>query len=153
MSDQPASGSDVAAAPVVVAVDLTGGSEHALRWALDEARLHRTRVRAVAVWDYPRLPPARRGVSLASFPDADELEFELTESLARVVTEALGDADVERRLVRGADLPSGVSDATLLVMAAPGAGSPFDVVTGAGRRTLLSHVTCPIVLVPDPREA
>ncbi len=139
------------AGTLVVGVDLTGGGEHALRWAVDEARLRGGRVRAIAVWDYPRLPPARRGVSLVSYPSPEELELELLESLARVVAEAVGDAGVERRLVHERDLAEVLGDATLFVMAAPGEGSPFDVVTGAGRRALLAHVTCPMVLVPDPR--
>ena len=39
---------------VVVGVDGSAGARHAFRWAIEEARLRRARLRAVYAWEPPQ---------------------------------------------------------------------------------------------------
>jgi nucleotide-binding universal stress UspA family protein len=50
---------------IVVGVDGSAGSDAALRWALDEARLRGSSLRVVHVYQPPRMPLTEAGVGAA----------------------------------------------------------------------------------------
>jgi len=86
---------DVTAAPVVVGVDGSEGSQRALRWAAEYARMSGAPLRAVMAWDLP----TNYGMP-ANYDDVDftkEAEARLEQTLA-----AVGDLGVvEQRVEQG----------------------------------------------------
>ena len=123
---------------IVVGVDYSAGAKEALRFALEEAKLRRARLRAVHAWQFGYIGvtgmegalPAVGG-ELHEFRDAaaDALDSTLSETIPDV-----GDVDVERRVVEGA--PAAVlveesREADLLVVGSRGHGGFAQLLLGS----------------------
>lgn len=141
--------SDIASRPIVVGVDGTALSRDALVFALEEAAVRGTRVRAVSAWTFGTvLADAEPGTT------QEEAIQEATDALSSSLADALGRTEarpeVEQLVEHGAP-------GEVLVEASKGAGL---LVVGSGRkgplaRTFLGsvsdhcvrHATAPVVVV------
>lgn len=131
---------------LVVGVDGSEGSLRALRWALDEARVRKTRVRAVLAWSYLDQP----GGTFDAGYDEDAARAHLDTVLEAVASEA-GDVDLERRVV--CDLPARAllaeaADADLVVVGSRGMGGFKGLLLGSVSQQLVHHAPCPVVVIP-----
>ncbi len=132
----------------IVGVDGSAGSEDALRWAAEEARLRGASLTAVLAWNF--LDQYHADGEQRFDPGYDEAAAR--EALDAAVARALGEGagDVERRVV--CDLPSTAlldasEDADLLVVAARGLGAFRGLVLGSVSQRCLEHATCPVAIV------
>ncbi len=139
---------------IVVGVDKSDGAKAALRFALEEARLHGATLRAVHAWQ-----PAYLGAPGIDGPFSyagDELEAlrraaetALDTALQEVAADT-GGVTVERRLVEGA--PAAVlveesRDADLLVVGSRGLGGFAKLLLGSVSQQCAHHAECPVVIV------
>jgi nucleotide-binding universal stress UspA family protein len=149
---------DVTSERIVVGVDGSAGSEAALRWAIDEARLRDAVVEVVNAWSYPYVGEA---AGMAAFSvDGVELERAATD-LVRSMLEARPapspgerEVEVEPRVVRGdaagALLRVAKEDgADLLVVGSRGRGGFTGLMLGSVSQQCVHHAPCPVVVVPQ----
>ena len=159
---------------VVVGVDGSAGARAALRWAITEARLRRTRLRAVHVWA-PDYGPGYLGGGYASmaggygFVSADAGDFvsrlrqAAEEMLERVVAGVAAEAEgveIERQAVEGVAaqvLVQAAGAGDLLVVGSRGHGGFAGLLLGSVSQQCAHHARCPVVIVhadkPSPSEA
>jgi nucleotide-binding universal stress UspA family protein len=127
---------DVASVPtIVVGVDGSSGSEHALRWAADEARLRVARLRVLYAW----LGPAPAQATLEG-------------TVANVLGPEHG-LDLELDLVEGSpskELLRAAEGSDLLVLGARGSGGFPGLLLGSVCSQVAQHTPCPLVIVPGP---
>jgi nucleotide-binding universal stress UspA family protein len=142
---------------IVVGADGSEVSNVALRWAVEEAGLRGTTVRAVHVWDFPPLLGAADPFFVGSVPepplvDGDDLEAAARALLARAVAEAAVDtAAVRQEVVQGqaADrLLEAAKDEELLVVGSRGHSGIGELLLGSVTQACVRHATCPVVVVP-----
>jgi nucleotide-binding universal stress UspA family protein len=142
---------------IVVGIDGSDSAQAALRFALDEARLRGSAVRAVAVW---QVPATWYGGTLA--PPVDGLDEELEAGTRRTLERALAGAgeraaglDVESVVREGAParvLLEEADDAELLVVGSRGLGGFRGLLLGSVSQQCSHHAPCPVVVVPHERE-
>ena len=133
---------------ILVGID---GSEHsmrALRWALDEAEMRGSRVRAVLCWSYLGLPDSKLGVGTT--------EETATAALEAMVTPVAGDRLNQVDLTPVNDLPVAgmlgqAEDAALMVVGSRGRGGVKGLMLGSVSRTLVERSPIPVVVVPAER--
>jgi nucleotide-binding universal stress UspA family protein len=134
---------------IVVGVDGSEVSKHALRWALAQAQQTGDDVRVVMVFDdpyremwVPHVPPS----------DGDELKLTLL-AVRRIVSEVAGDhpkVDIETKAGEGPAakvLVEESRDASLLVIGNRGRGGFGGVLLGSVSFHCVSHAQCPVVVV------
>ena len=134
---------------IVVGVDGSDSSAHALQWAVDEAKLRGTAVTAVLCWGLldQRHPDAGQAF------DPDYNEHDASNALSAYVSQALGEpgaAQVHLKSVN--DLPAraliDASDsASLLVLGGRGAGGFKGQLLGSVSYQCLHHARSPIAIV------
>jgi nucleotide-binding universal stress UspA family protein len=149
-------------AAVVVGVDGSAGAKEALRWALAEARLRRSPVRAVHAWMFGYIGGNVEGYpywdgSLGSYTsigvDLSDLHRAAEDLLERAladVAEESGDIEIERRVVQGAAaevLVGAASSGDLLVVGSRGHGGFAGLLLGSVSQQCVHHATCPVVIV------
>jgi nucleotide-binding universal stress UspA family protein len=120
---------------IVVGVDGSSGSEHALRWAADEAQLRMARLRVL----YARLEPL-------------PAEATLEGTVANVLGPDHG-LDLELDLVEGSptkELLRAAEGADLLVVGSRGGGGFPGLLLGSVCSQVAQHAPCPTVIVPGP---
>jgi nucleotide-binding universal stress UspA family protein len=131
---------------IVVGVDGSDSSKQALRWAARQARLTGGELHAVHVWD---VPSAYGYVPAIGTDWADAASKDLIDT----VWAALDPADARRAhtdLVRGhaAEALLEVSaDADLLVVGSRGHGGFAGLMLGSVSQYLVTHATCPVVVI------
>ena len=137
---------DVTAAPVVVGVDGSEGSQQALRWAAEYARMSGAPLQAVMAWDLP----TNYGMP-ANYDEVDftkEAEAKLEQTLA-----AVGDLGaVEQRVEQGhpaAVLVTASEQARLLVIGSHGHGVFAASLLGSVSHKCIHHAHCPVVVVRE----
>jgi nucleotide-binding universal stress UspA family protein len=141
---------------IIVGVDGSAESIEALRWAIEEARLRKTAVRAVRVWHHPTTLGGYDSFLLGA--DVDPLLVEPGElrklakvRLAEAVAQATGDPDsVEQHVVEGHPVESLVQLATeddLLVVGSRGRGGFSGLLLGSVSQECAHHARCPTVIV------
>jgi nucleotide-binding universal stress UspA family protein len=147
---------------IVVGVDGSDSSRAALVWALAEARLRGSTLRAVHAWMIPAmgsgeapwaLIPPGNDVDVS----ADEIEKATHEALDREIAEVDGPAGVaiERFVDEGpaADVIVDASkDAELVVVGSRGRGAIATLVLGSTSQQVIHQATCPVVVVRAPHE-
>jgi nucleotide-binding universal stress UspA family protein len=150
---------------IVVGVDGSRGSQQALSWAADEARLRGTRLCAVHAWRLPLTEGAPEPNVLGHpiFPEQplEELSTSLTAAGARILEEALAGIDVsgleiERDVVEAAParaLLAAAQAADLLVVGSRGRGGFRGLLLGSVGQQCAHHSPCPIVIVPTAQDA
>jgi nucleotide-binding universal stress UspA family protein len=143
--------SDSVEAKVVVGVDGSEASRHALSWAAEEARLRGARLVVVHAWT---VPVAMAAPGLVPVPlDPEEWRAEAEQLLEREVDETLG-ADpglpVERLAVPGSSagaLVDAAEGADLLVVGSRGHGGFAGLLLGSVSQQCAHHAPCPVVIV------
>ena len=142
---------------IVVGVDGSESARAALRFAVEEARLRSARVRIVAAWHAPIT------VYEGAYVPADpSLREELETSTRQAVDVALGElgdatADVDAETVvregqAAQILIEEAESADLLVLGSRGLGGFRGLLLGSVSQQCAHHASCPLVIVPHPRE-
>nr|MBA3842744.1 universal stress protein [Actinomycetota bacterium] len=145
---------------MVVGVDGSAGAKEALRWALNEARLRESPLRAVHAWMFGYIGGSVEGYSywggsLGSYTslgvDLNELHRAAEDLLERALAE-LGqeprDVEIERQVVQGAAAEVLVDSATagdLLVVGSRGHGGFAGLLLGSVSQQCVHHASCPVV--------
>ncbi|MFR9802357.1 universal stress protein [Pseudonocardia sp. RS010] len=143
-----------AAAPgeIVVGVDGSPSSRHALQWAVRQAALTGARVRAVIAWSIP--------VSYGPMPipqvwvDWPAIAAETLELAVRDALPAEQAAEVTTEVVEGGAAPvllDAAKDAGLLVVGSRGHGGFAGLLLGSTAQHVTTHARCPVVVVHEPR--
>src|SRR5664279_3826159 len=135
---------DVTAGPVVVGVDGSEGSQRALRWAAEYARMSGAPLQAVMAWDMP----TNYGMP-AIYDDVDftkDAEAKLEQTLA-----AAGDLPtLDHRVEQGhpaAVLAAASKQAQLLVIGSHGHGVFAASLLGSVSHKCIQHAHCSVVVV------
>ena len=139
---------------IVVGVDGSDSAQAALRFALGEARLRGTTVRAVAAW---HLATGEYG---GAFDPAlvGDLDRDAREALERALAAAEEDAagvEVESVVREGAParvLVEEADAADLLVVGSRGLGGFRGLLLGSVSQQCTHHAPCPVVIVRHGRE-
>lgn len=138
---------------IVVGLDGSEHSWHALRWAVDRAARTGGRVRAVHAWQVADAPYGP-GPFVATVPPVEALEQDaraaLDEELRAVVTE-FDEVDIESVVTAGPTvqvLLDEASDADLLVVGQRGRGGFAGLLLGSAADQVVRHARCPVVVVP-----
>ncbi|MCX4430167.1 universal stress protein [Streptomyces mirabilis] len=162
MNDTPA---PAPAGPIVVGTDGSPHARHAVLFALREAQLRATGLRAVCAYDYT---PARfTGYGWMAAPEGDGGLYEQLHDVARqAVTDTvhelrqqLGGPHVEVEIIAEAGRPAQVlldasKDASLLVVGTRGSGAWGRLALGSTSTEVVHHAHLPVVVVPaDSRGA
>lgn len=138
---------------IVVGVDGSDGSKHALGWAVEEARLRGAHVVALHAWDVPLAGP-----DVTPFPKVDlaslvtELQAGAEQFAAAMVLEVVGDdqdVTVEPAAVEGpaaSVLVEAARDASLLVVGSRGHGGFAGLLLGSVSQECAQRASCPVVI-------
>jgi nucleotide-binding universal stress UspA family protein len=138
---------------IVVGVDGSDASKQALRWAIEEARVHGANVLALHAWQVP--PPV---AEVGPMPTLDPVSFlpELQESAdklaAGLVDEVVGgdtSVTVEPVAVEAppaSALLDAAEDADLVVVGSRGLGGFKTLVLGSVSHQVAQHAPCPVVI-------
>jgi nucleotide-binding universal stress UspA family protein len=145
---------------IVVGLDGSEASRAALAWALAEAKLRGSTVRAVHAWMVPVVGAAEAPWALVppgsyTDVDADAVERAAHEALDREVEQANAatGVTVERFVQEGpaADVIVDASkDAELVVVGSRGRGALASLVLGSTSQHVIHHAHGPVVVVPAP---
>jgi nucleotide-binding universal stress UspA family protein len=138
---------------IVVGVDGSAHAQHALAWALDEARRRGASVRAVTAWNF---------VPATAFAGGPSVELRIFEEGGReVLDHALEKADTSglAEPVKPVLVPGGAAgailaeanDATLVVVGARGLGGFKSLLLGSVSQQVAHHAPCPVVIIPGDR--
>ncbi|MFD5586677.1 universal stress protein [Streptomyces sp. NPDC127063] len=150
-------------APIVVGTDGSGASEPAMRFALHEAQLRSTSVRAVCAYDFTVSRATMSG--WLTVPDSYDLDTQIRdatyESIARTVEEArqeLGGPPIEVEIKVEPGRPAQVlleasADACLLVVGSRGSGAWGRLTLGSTSTEVVHHAHLPVVVVPSRTQA
>lgn len=138
---------------IVVGVDGSENSEHALRWAVEEARLRGAELALVLAWQLPL-------IGIPGAFDRDELEQQAKEVLGQELAE-IGSSDgarVGQFVVEGDPSACLISacertDANLLVLGSRGREGFAGLRLGSVSQECALHAPCPVVIVKPPRPA
>jgi nucleotide-binding universal stress UspA family protein len=149
---------------VVVGVDGSAGARAALRWAMAEARLRKTRLRVIHAWIFSYPGAAGYGYlggTLDAFPDGDlsnlhrAAEDMIEHAIADLAAEADG-VEIEREIIEGTTAEVLVGAATerdLLVVGSRGHGGFAGLLLGSVSQQCAHHARCPVVIVHAPKRA
>ena len=135
---------------IVVGVDGSSTSQLALEWALDAARTHGANVEAVHAWV---LPVVAEGV-LDLEPIADAAWQTLDTAVDAADTSGLS-LPVTRTVIGASPavaILQAAKDADLVVVGSRGLGGFKGLLLGSVSHHLAQHATCPVVVVPPPRD-
>jgi nucleotide-binding universal stress UspA family protein len=136
-------------ARIVVGVDGSDESKHALRWAARQAGMTGAPLYALMTWHIPTVAYS------AAVPMPTDYDFEAgtAESLRDTIEAVLGDhagIDVTAAVVEGHPAPElikAAADASLLVVGSRGHGAFAGMLLGSVSEHCVSHATCPVVVV------
>jgi nucleotide-binding universal stress UspA family protein len=142
---------------IVVGVDGSASARAALRFAFEEARIRGARLRVVAAWHVPLT--VYEGAYVPMDPSlGEELETNTREAVESALADA-GDvaADVDfDTIVREGQaatvLLEEAEHADLLVLGSRGLGGFRGLLLGSVSQQCAHHASCPVVIVPHPRE-
>ena len=147
---------------VVVGVDGSAGAKDALRWALREARLRNSPVRAVHAWTFGYIGGSVEGYpywggSLGSYTSFGVELSDLHRAAEDLLERALADVgdetdgvEIERQVVQGAAaevLVDAAAPGDLLVVGSRGHGGFAGLLLGSVSQQCVHHARCPVVVV------
>ena len=135
---------------VVVGVDGSDDSAHALRWALVDARVRGAVAAVVHAWH----PPYSLSFSAAAvdFPAFEDAATRLLDRVVDAVEPEFRDVPIERVLVSGSPtdaLLGAAQDAEVVVVGGRGVGGFRGLLLGSVSQQLAHHAPCPVVVVPS----
>lgn len=140
---------------IVVGVDGSGGSVHALRWAFVEAGLRDATVDAVHCWHYPYSASTEITGMAAGVVSREDLETVASEVLD-VSLDHAGPAPagvtVNPNLVQGGAafaLLEAAVGADMLVVGSRGHGGFTGLLLGSVSQQIVHHAPCPVVVIPN----
>lgn len=152
---------------IVVGIDGSEAGDAALRWAMGEARIRRTGLRVVHVYQAPHASITEAGLGAAGgmpvpavFTEDREQVRQAAETQARnLIEEALSRAgaesadglEIERAAVEGQAAKSLIESARgadMLVIGSHGHGGLHALVLGSVSRHCAEHPPCPVVITP-----
>lgn len=150
---------------IVVGVDGSPGSDAALRWAVDEARLRGVPVQALHAYRSPTVLPEGAAMGapgiFASAASSEEIQrlHSISEAQAqRVLDDAVVRADasakgveVETTAVEGPPAETLIRagrEAELLVVGSRGHGGFVGLLLGSVSQQCAQHPPCPVVILP-----
>lgn len=134
---------------VVVGVDGSEASAGALKWAADYCAKTGARGRAVIAWHYPSTAmPALIG--RAPKPVTDEVQEQMSQTLAGTIAKAAPDAVLEQEIGYGHPaevLVDQSAGADLLVVGSRGHGGFSGMLLGSVSMHCVNHAHCPVVVI------
>ena len=141
---------------IVVGVDGSPASLEALRFAIAEAHLRGSEVKAVTAW-HSRAIVYEAGWSAAALDlsvYAKDAEGTLRSSIDRVLP---SDSDVQVTPIVRQGQPANVlceiaADADLMVVGSRGLGGFRGLLLGSASQQCAHHAPCPVVIIPHARE-
>ena len=151
---------------IVVGVDGSPGSDAALRWALEEARLREAAVRVVHAYQVPQTAPADAGVGIVgpthqpvfSAEDLERIQAAAEKESQGVIETSLEQAGeaargltIESAPLAGPPAETLIAagrDAALLVLGTRGHGGFMGLLLGSVSQQLAQHPPCPVVILP-----
>jgi nucleotide-binding universal stress UspA family protein len=155
---------------IVVGVDGSEAGDAALRWALEEARLRRSTVRAVHAYQAPHASIAEAGLGAAGgmpvpavFTEdreqvrraAETQARNLLDEVVRRVADSVDGIEVERTVVEGPaakTLVDAARGAELLVVGAESHHGLLGLLHSSVSRHCAEHPPCPVVIAPRPEQ-
>jgi nucleotide-binding universal stress UspA family protein len=145
---------------IVVGLDGSEASRAALAWALDEAKVRGSILRAVHAWMIPAMGSGEAPWALippGSYVDVsgEEIEKAAHDALERELAEAGPDAGVtvERHVEEGPAaevIVDASKDADLIVVGTRGRGAIATLVLGSTSQAVIHNAGRPVVVVPVP---
>jgi nucleotide-binding universal stress UspA family protein len=140
---------------IVVGIDGSENSLTALRWAVEEARAHGASLEVLTTWE---VTPATTIPAFGVNEPATEVLEELGRGLQQtLLDEGLGadsGLDVHASVHQGHAarvLLDAGEQADLVVVGSRGRGGFTGLVLGSVSQHVVSHASCPVVVVPQPR--
>jgi nucleotide-binding universal stress UspA family protein len=137
---------------IVVGVDGSPGSLHALSWAVDHAPAFGARVRVVCAWHFTPEPAGYLLAPPVVTPDDQRRAAERTAAEARArydegPVEVVADTveDVAWRALCDA-----AKGALMLVVGSRGHGMVTGALLGSVAQRCATHASCPVLVVPPP---
>lgn len=142
---------------IVVGVDGSDNSQHALRWAIDRARRTGGRIRAVHAWHIPysAFGPGPLGAPSIPGDTLEQYSEGLLDAALGTVEDEIGNVAVERVVVEGPAarvLLEEAAGADLLVVGSRGTGGFAGLLVGSATDQVATHAPCPVVVVPATDE-
>ena len=142
---------------IVVGVDGSENSAHALAWAFEEAKLRKATLEPVMVWSYPAyvLPPD--GMILTETVEAVQKREQVRFDEATKAVMVANDQDVKvvpslREGSTARELLDHAKGATLLVIGSRGRGGFASLILGSVSSQCVHHAPCPVVVIPPPEK-
>jgi nucleotide-binding universal stress UspA family protein len=144
---------------IVVGVDASEGARAALRWAVTEARLRNSRLRAVFAWTLSYPPGDGFGylvggpIEAAHYGGLSDQRRAAEEVLERATIDiAISEPDlvIEREVIEGPPgevLVDEAAGADLLVVGSRGHGGFVGLLLGSVSQQCAHHALCPVVIV------
>jgi nucleotide-binding universal stress UspA family protein len=135
---------------IVVGVDGSETSRHAVRWAAQQAQSTGAHLRAVASWRWPNY--------LTRLPPRVDLETDTRTTLTEVVDAVMADypdVPVSQHVVEGPAGPALLTHAdgaALLVVGARGRAAFPGMLIGSVAEYCVRNGACPVVVVREPQQ-
>jgi nucleotide-binding universal stress UspA family protein len=139
---------------IVVGVDGSQPSLHALRWAVDEARLRSAKVVAVLAWSLPAVSTTHEALHVLSVDFEETARGALGRSVQRVAPHV--GVEIEELVSEGpaaAALLAVADDADMLVVGSRGLGGFKGLLLGSVSQQVTQHALCPVVVIRTPEDA
>lgn len=146
---------------IIVGIDGSASSDSALDWALAEARLRRSSLRAIHAW---QSPIGDTGLAVPGFPAAglpleqrEELRSNYRRAAQSLLDEVLQRArkepflELDAKIVEGSAaeiLIAAAEDAELLVLGSRGRGAVAGLLLGSVSQHCVQHALSPVVILP-----
>jgi nucleotide-binding universal stress UspA family protein len=136
---------------IIVGVDGSEHSRHAVEWAAAEAKVRGARLEIVSCWEFPMLIGSE--VIWTAAPHRDALIEAAAARANRVVQEAnVVESGVDYTIITpegraGDELVRLAADADLLVVGSRGNGSAKELLLGSVSNLCAHHSTCPVVII------
>ncbi len=139
---------------IVCGVDGSDGARNALSWALAEASRRGCSLHAVTAWMWDGVEDLGTPTSPSV---AKEQAQEIQEATILAATEGIEDPPVIERLLPRQTASEALCQesegADLLVLGSHGHGLVHDKLVGSTSQRTIHHAPCPVVVIPDPRQA
>ncbi|MEN9745850.1 MAG: hypothetical protein RL729_322 [Actinomycetota bacterium] len=140
-----------ASGKIVVGVDGSEGSQKALHWAIDEAKIRGSAIEIVHTWNFtPPLDPVG-GFVLIPDKDFQESAQLLVDNVLKSVSEMTSSIAISTHVERGSAsqvLLDHAKTAELLVVGRRGHGGFIELIIGSTAAQVSHHAQCPVVIVP-----